>query len=481
MNILSQKIVDFVVSGSFQKTFTQKEKDKNYLDKREDYLIIREIEGVLTNYVVNKFFTHEDTLYSFLSLICKYFEEVLTIYCKKRNIKQQDLFFIYKGGNVLRIVSKEFWLDLPSSTSEELTEFYEKYFNRSDADFSIYLNPNIPNFDLLFKEISFISYLTLNAIRKEYLENTADYFDIYRYNKDYISKTLNKALSDVNKVEGANYKYLSLGNIKNDGTTIEPHSSHDKIIMGKSEEQLETILYNSNSSLFVNKMRELMFIDRNGNKAYFSLMRSKVKFSVWNDKGYAGKLWGELIDVTVIHKDYYNVQSFFSNVSNYITKYNITYSNDQQLSFKSYSLKYLIMDLEDILFFNEMYIWNDKKYRKRVKRLMYLYFVEIFIQETIKDKRIEIYQELNRYFENEVPASYFNDRNSSIYNVVDYIERINKDLPESEIAQFEEFKKEVRLNIYFIIKTLQNIKSYCSTNGNLDINKLYQTRDIILK
>ena len=151
MSSFSEKVVDYVVSGAFQKNLDQKERDKNF-EKRDDFLTIREAESVLTNYVVNKFFTHEDTLYSFLSLVCSYFDEMLRVYSERRNIKAGDLHFIYKGGNVLRIISKEFWLDLPSSASKELTDFYEKYFSRSDADFSIYLNPDLPNFDLLFRE-----------------------------------------------------------------------------------------------------------------------------------------------------------------------------------------------------------------------------------------------------------------------------------------------------------------------------------------
>ena len=51
----------------------------------------------------------------------------------------------------------------------------------------------------------------------------------------------------------------------------------------------------------------------------------------------------------------------------------------ETISISSYTIDYLIYDLEEILFNENMFPWEDKKYYKRLYRLFYMYFVDIFI------------------------------------------------------------------------------------------------------
>lgn len=474
---MSDKIVDSVISGSFEKEIANKERDVPS-EKTIDIQIVRNAEGILTDYVTKKFFNHEETLYSFLSIICNTFQNVIDIYSAKKNIKAGDIIFIYKGGNIMRIVSKEFWLDLPSYASKNLTDFYERYFSRSDADFSIYINPVLKDFDIVFKEISLISYLILGLIRKKILKSPHKYFDIYRYNKSYISKTLRSLLLKVNSVEGLKYDHIALDGIREDGKDFKLKSSHDKITTGKLKK--DTKLISPNGTIFVNKMKEYLDIDRNGNHAIFALIRTKVKFNVWSGD-VMNKLWGELIDVTVIHKKYHGIDNFFANLNNYITRYDLVYNSIERLSFYSYSLDYLILDLEDILLYNEKYIWMNNKYQKRVKRLMYLYFMEIFITEQNGSSRIKIYKNLQRYIEGNLKGSFFKEEKHAIYNLVDYIERIKIGMSDSEQVLLDQFKREISVNIEFILSVLDGLKDYCSIDGKIKLGLLYETKDSILK
>ena len=48
------------------------------------------------------------------------------------------------------------------------------------------------------------------------------------------------------------------------------------------------------------------------------------------------------------------------------------------MSFLSYSLEHIIEDLEKMLYHENIFPWNDGKYAKRVNRLFYLSFIELF-------------------------------------------------------------------------------------------------------
>ena len=48
------------------------------------------------------------------------------------------------------------------------------------------------------------------------------------------------------------------------------------------------------------------------------------------------------------------------------------------MEFLSYSLSHIIEDLEKMLYHENNYPWIDKKYEKRVNRLFYLSFIELF-------------------------------------------------------------------------------------------------------
>ena len=58
--------------------------------------------------------------------------------------------------------------------------------------------------------------------------------------------------------------------------------------------------------------------------------------------------------------------------------YYLSYGDKPLIMFKSYSYKYFIEDLERMLFIEKEYPWIDVKYKKRLNRLLFLYFVELF-------------------------------------------------------------------------------------------------------
>lgn len=136
-------VVNLVLSGDFDldalkmPTYSTDEITKVLDDE------FKPLKGVATDFVVNEFFHEDETLYRFMTQVYTTFERALAIYGQKTGIPPQKLLFLYKGGNILRIISREFLIELPASASRNINDFYSAFFKRSDADFSIYLDPSV--------------------------------------------------------------------------------------------------------------------------------------------------------------------------------------------------------------------------------------------------------------------------------------------------------------------------------------------------
>src|SRR5205085_670815 len=96
-----------------------------------------------------------------------------------------------------------------------------------------------------------------------------------------------------------------------------------------------------------------------------------------------------------------------------------------KFSFLGYSLEYLISDLERILFYDIDYPWDDVKYAKRIKRLLYLYFITLLTNPKFNtDKRIlyinwikNIMDNINKYLESNNPV----DLKEALISIENYL------------------------------------------------------------
>ena len=64
----------------------------------------------------------------------------LNYYKNINNIEENDIAFLFKGGDYLSKLAKTFWTSLPSHAVRYLISEYEKYFKKSDLDYTIYIN-----------------------------------------------------------------------------------------------------------------------------------------------------------------------------------------------------------------------------------------------------------------------------------------------------------------------------------------------------
>jgi hypothetical protein len=92
-----------------------------------------------------------------------------------------------------------------------------------------------------------------------------------------------------------------------------------------------------------------------------------------------------LIDVSISKKQATGLKPFYSHIDKEVMTY--TYNNPNLVfDFKSYSIYGHITDLITVLFEQSARPWDDTKYLKRMKRLMFFILLEFVI--VIKDKKM---------------------------------------------------------------------------------------------
>lgn len=482
------------------KNTVYKKMDHNEMAEKGEYIDFnREIKDLFTTFVNENFFSSSECLFNFLNVTISEYELYINEYRNKYNIKHEDLFFVYKGGNILRILSNDFINKFPSYINDILIEKYEKYFGRSDTDFAIYINPNLENYDKVFSDITFISYIVQLKLRDIFNNNKEKFFDYYKFSDEYkksillsyFNKIKNlKCFNDENNEEHFNNEILGLS-FDNILINCDNYEGRKDIGIQLSNNKKSSNIYalNNNYNTFYISMNEaLSFISNleTNLRIKFNLIRTKVVFNLFTKNNNKIKIAGELIDVSIGHKDEFKVKEFFEyGYNNAIRQYKMKYNNNT-LNFYSYSLEELSRDLENILFIENV-PWDDSKYVKRVYRYFYLCIIDIFTKNIHHNKKLELFYELNNYIN-----KYINnidklvtdellfiinkyDDNYLILRFFNDIILTFKKIKKEQYNKFNEFLYHVLDNITISISLIEKI-IYYENKTNIDENNLYDTK-----
>ncbi len=366
----------------------------------------RELQGLLTEFVVNEFFPLATDTEQFIKLVYGIFNDALKIYKQKMNIDDKALFFVYKGGNILRYVIYELMHELGGKVSDDIEKYYKDSFKKSDADFSIYINPYLINYDIVFDDMNALAYLLQDHIRKIFNANLPKYFNFYRMNDEEKKATLKKYLDKLNETETIKNKLVGFEGKFNGLVLDNTRVATDNIDMSpilyvqnpdfnidykhrntRTTEKIDLIT-SASSSMRISSNQTLEFMVGAG-KVKFSLVRTKIIFNAYFTTTSECKLsnkvimlGGELIDVSVPHRYDASIPHYFEHLDKNVSEYHIK-SVSSDFVFKAPSLTYLIEDIEKILFIISNYPWDDNKYAKRIRRLLFMYFCMLLVNTNI--------------------------------------------------------------------------------------------------
>lgn len=397
------------------------------------------LKDFFTKFIVDKLFT-EKGLYNFLFLINEIYVYTLQLYCQKKNIKQDDIIFIFKGGNIMRMISNEFKLFIPGYIMRNLNNFYEDYFKRSDADFGILINPFLKDFDDIYDDITGLSYYILTDLIEVLLgKNITMFLNWFNYNHDY-KKTILKdyfdRIKDVDISKNETWKSRTIediGFIDVTANDILKNILKQSNLIIRNRER-----YNTKTDTFIwghGEKKDYLYTSYNESISFnieketikFNLTRTKINFNVlYSDsdkKIHTKNIGGELIDVSISHKDDTQYLKFYKNIQDYIAKYSLkNYMTNTSIvnrfSFQSYSLVYLFYDLYKILFVIIDYPWHDEKYEKRINRIFYISYIDLLSYYSKNTERLKYLNSFLNILEKIKKTQYTDENKSKIYNEI---------------------------------------------------------------
>lgn len=443
----------------------------------------REFKDLMTDLVVNEFFDKEG-LYNFLYDVITDHSEAIEKYKFKNNIDPKDIMFLFKGGNVLRMVGNEFLYQLPASVAERLKTKYKPFFKRSDADFGIYVNPKLlKKFPKIYEDMAELTYEVQHNLREKFSLEPTKYFKFMKLSRkmqsqilnEYVSKlqSANSLTEDNSKWKGVKINKLMFDTISSDGEYSDSYQPiNDKLItFGKNENTILIAPKSYNGKLvqphpiYINDNRALKFCKEKDctSPINFDLVRSKVNFTFDTSDGIKS-IGGELIDVS-IGKDV-STEHFFDEVDDNIKNYTLKL-HDKELNFVSYSVKYLAQDIYRIIYKDTNYQpWIDNKYKKRLSRYIFLGFVDEFMKKrSIKELKTQLMNMKNDILN----SSHSSKLNSDILNtLIDVSIKVQKDKDENSV----DYMNSIVSEIIELSKSLTDLENYINTQGQIDTDEL---------
>ena len=468
----------------------------------------KEFSDMATDFVINEYLKYSEMSSLFIYTIFNIFNTAIEFYCLESSISQKDILFAYKGGNVLRIIAREFLNELPGKVHDVIEKYYGEFFKKSDADFSIYINPKLKNYDKVFNDWTIISYFLLSYIRDIFKNNETKFFEFHRYNSAYKKEKLAALLKKLNNAEGLKkedsifYKKKFIRLISRDVSANEssdddvkerkaPGARQDKIITPSTESKDEIVAYDIDE---FNKIPSDYYISINNSLSYnlqdllmkFNLVRMKVNFvtEIIDSEGKKRllNLGGELIDISIAHKDTANLDKFFEKVNENIKEFRV--EKPISFSFKAYSLEYFIHDLELILFETVKLPWLDNKYKKRINRLLFLYFVDLLALRTsidIKEEYLlgairDIQGSLNnpKILEEKLNQKIIDSKTFNLH-FAKFFEELKRIIKEGsgDKEKFKDFIDNVNNNFQIMLDTIRELKNYIKDEGVLNQTEIY--------
>ena len=299
---------------------------------------------------------------------------------------------------------------------------YKSYFKRSDLDFGIYINPDLSM--NIIDDITIISYKLQVLISEILLTHKEICFKWFKYNDKYKQEILQNLLFNINKTESLqnsssiyyNNKFTNIqfidqsaiptsNNYKNQTNnyfTFENDNIIDLDNLSNSpfnnkiiRQKINHGTHKNNNFMYNNINKALRIKTTNNRILKFYLTRIKITFNLHLENKINQQniiaIGGELIDVSIGRDE--SSANFYKNKHNYIDSINLTqntgfYINSvKTFNLNIYSFQYLYEDLKFILIDTLYLPWEDLKYKKRLYRLFFLTFIDVF--KNIKKKPIQ--------------------------------------------------------------------------------------------
>lgn len=422
----------------------------------------REIKDLGTDFIVNEFFNTPETLFNFLRLVYERLDTMVKTYRAEKRLPDDAVVFIFKGGNVMRMVANQVFQLVPPDAATILKDRYAEFFKRSDADFSILVDQKKlrrrQNYNAVMDDLTKRAYETLNSIRNEITQNPDLYSNFLQLNTKIAGERLGKYFANLKKLEslkdkenenwfGAKFRQLQLQEDRAlaRGPVCQYEGQNDYLYEWENADKKKIIgiPLNRRGKWIMNTINKALEWPSGLNPKdliKFYLVRSKVQFEYTYSKDgtvIRKPIGGELIDVSFPHRDDFRLAAFFRNLKTGIADYKITLDETgESIVVKAESVSGLANDVREVLFEQFPRPWEASKYVKRINRLFFFGIIDMLGSLGVGSPDAEVYINdildlILKPMENVLPMS--NDSKHLALKAHKAVEELSKHYPEMPI------------------------------------------------
>jgi hypothetical protein len=353
-------------------------------DRIQNRTLKQKLADISTSYLINQF--NDDTYSEFFKYYYIPMNAFMISYARMRKLRiPEDLCFFYKGGNLFRML-------LGDITRIMESKEYIALLKRSDADFQLFINPKIKDYDKILKEISIIVIYNLMLFKKTIEKKGI--MDFFKINKDELCNLYKQefenngfSIKSIELADRAYRKDFSIEPANYNGENIVLYRTHNSLLENAPN---VTVL----KDFFISRNTALSFKRKDDLKSVFDLIRLKrnirIKIVTNSNEKFEISVPCEIIDVSIPKNDDYGMNSFRTKVNGFIRQYTL---ESKSITFWAPNINYMIKDLDDVLFKQADYPWMDLKIDKRVTR----YFISLLFHQimvSILDKK-DLVERLN--------------------------------------------------------------------------------------
>lgn len=402
----------------------------------------KDLENIATDFIVEQMTMDMDVYEYFIKITNDMYNAAISKYKEWKELLDDDILFLYKGGGVLRInylrQKEKFSVLLGKTATDAYFKQLDKYFKISDADFTLLVNPDIHDYDSIFADVNMLSYHVLKIIREYMVSNIAFFMSHFGSNSTIRNANMRKLFTAVQNLISANrdneyidpalslgttVKLFALGSdvigepinpISNENVSIHKDSAFGSSLSG--DNYVTTINGSQRYDWFIkphgyglvyytdNMDAANMYISVNEGlrfkkSAYdiliaeFNLQRIKLNFKFViekNDMNYMYNVGGEVIDVSIPKKDHHEMICY-RELASHLVKYE-SINGLSSLAFYGFDTAHMIDDIHTIIAIQYVMPWHADKYEKRIYRLFALYAITLL--NCTELEHIQIYREI---------------------------------------------------------------------------------------
>jgi len=450
-------------------------------DRIQNRTLKQKLADVSTSYLISQF--NDETFSEFFKCFYVPINAFIKSYAKMNNLRiPEDICFFYKGGNLFRILLNDI------SKLMESKE-YLSLLKRSDADFQLFINPDLVNYEKIFKELSILVIYNLMLFKKTIIQKGL--FDFFKIKSTDLCK-LYKEVFDSYGIKIKNIEILD--NKYRSDFSIEPILYNDeKMVLFKEH---TTLIENvpklkSGKEFFISRNTALNFSRKDNLKSVFDLIRMKrniqIKIITENNETKYISVPCEIIDVSIPKGEDYSLYSTKKTINKYVKLY--VYPT-KSFDFWGPNINYMIKDLNDVLFKQSEYPWSDTKIDKRAIR----YFISLLFHQIMRgilDKQ-DIVINLNNFkkeltgtirflecyidkssceLDNNYMSRLMANKYGKLSNKINAIKDLKKRA--EEINNFNAFNKKIIIILKNLTREIDNLIANSSKITKDKINNIY--------